>query len=152
MTVAVRRGKLTDISDILAFAKRKLESTNYQAFPFNAVIARRTVKGAMTRPDSRLWVAERDGKITGFLIGEVGTMPFTHRESATDLAFLADAGGLRLLLAFVDWCKMLNVGRIDMGVSATRYRRAMDRLFGSAGLQRSGGMYYANFIEGSSDG
>jgi hypothetical protein len=142
MTVAVRLATLKDISDILAFAKRKLESTNYQPFPFNAVVARRTVKNAMTNAWSRVWIATEDGKVRGFLIGEIGDLPFSHYQSATDLAFLADKGGRLLLDAFVAWCRMRKVARIDMGVSASKVRRGTDRLFSRAGFARSGGMYY----------
>ncbi len=143
----VRLARLTDVSNILAFAKARLQGTNYAGFPFNAVIARRTVMQAMKDADSRVWVLERDGAIRGFLIGEVACMPFTHHTSATDIAFMADSRGDLLLDAFVRWCKLRKVARIDMGVSATSKRKAtVDRLYARLGFEQAGGMYYANLL------
>lgn len=146
MTV-VRLAKLTDLSEIVAFAKRRIEAgTNYAEFPFNAVIARRTVKAAMTDADSRVWVTERDGQIAGLLIGELGPMDFTHYLGATDRAFLAEAGGELLLEAFVDWCKLRGVARIDMGISAGETRKGVERLFRRHGFKPSGGMFHLNRV------
>lgn len=141
----VRLARITDVSDILAFAKEALTRTNYRGFPFNAVIARRTLKRAMTDPNARVWVAERGGRIVGFLIGEIGEMPMTHFTSATDLAFLADAGGDLLLDAFVHWCILRKVARIDMGVSAGPARDAvMRRAMRIKGFELSGSMFHVH--------
>lgn len=150
MTVTVRLAQPQHLSDIVAFAKELLQRTNYQEFPFNAVVARRTVKNAMTDKDSRVWITQRDGKIAGLLIGEIGHMPFTHFLAATDLAFIADAGGELLLDAFVQWCKLRGVARIDMGISAGVNRKGVDRLFRRHGFERSGGMYHMNRINETS--
>lgn len=129
----VRLATMLDLSDIVAFGKAAMEKSNYASFPFNAVIARKIGKGMMTSKDSRVWVAETEGgKLTGFLIGEIGPMPFTHYYSASDLIFVADQGGDLLLDAFVEWCKLRGVARIDMGVSAgpereEAVRRAFER-------------------------
>lgn len=143
-----RLAQLADVSHILAYAKERLGGTNYDGFPFNAVIARRTVLGAMKSADSRVWVLDKDGLICGFLIGEIGHMPFTHHTSASDLAFMAGGGGHLLLDAFVRWCKLRKVARIDMGVSATDGRgAAVDRMYASTGFQKAGGMYYMNLLD-----
>ena len=145
--ITCRLGKLTDLSEVLAFAKRKLEDTNLNPLGFNAVIARRTVKNAMTSADSRVWVTERDGAIAGFLIGEIGPLPMTHHMGATDLAFLADAGGDLLLEAFKAWCKLRNVARIDMGISAgPEHDAAVRRMYGSKGFVYSGSMFHLNLL------
>ena len=141
---------MQDISDILAFAKDKLASTNYAGFPFNAVLARRTLKAAMKSADSRVWVAHGSaGRIAGFLIGEIGPMPMTHYMSATDLAFLATGGGSQLVDAFIAWCRLRGVARIDMGISAgmdPRQQRAITRLLRRKGLLPSGGMFHLNLL------
>lgn len=142
----VRLAKLTDISDTLAFVKRKLTEGNYADFPFNAVIARRTMRDAMTSPTSRVWVAVDGSKVVGILVGEAYPMPFTHYMCATDTCFLADKGGEKLLAAFLAWCKLLKVARVDMGVSSGESRKGVDRLFRRHGLTRSGGMYHMNAL------
>lgn len=148
----VRLAKLTDLSDIVAFAKDALERTNYATLPFNSVIARRTVKHAMTDATggSRVWVTEDDGKIVGLLIGEIGPLPMTHFNGATDLAFLADRGGDLLLDAFVEWCKLRKVARIDMGISAGPLReRAVRRAFEMKGFEHSGQMFHMDLPTGA---
>lgn len=149
----VRLATMLDLSDIVAFGKAAMEKSNYAQFPFNSVIARKIGKGMMTSKDSRVWVAETDGgKLTGFLIGEVGPMPFTHYYSATDLLFVADQGGDLLLDAFVEWCKLKGVARIDMGVSAGPEREeAVRRAFERKGFVYSGPMFHMNMLpEGES--
>lgn len=149
----VRLATLNDISDILAFGKDAMARSNYSVFPFNAVVARRIVKQSMTSADSRVWIACRDnGVITGFLMGELGPMPMTHFHAATDLIFVADAGGDLLLDAFVEWCKMRHVARIDMGISAGPEREAAVRkMFESRGFVYSGPMFHLNMLpEGGS--
>lgn len=142
----VRLAKLTDLSDIVAFAKQATARTNYDAHEFNSVIARRTAKQAMLSSDSRVWVVDDDGAIKGLLIGEIGPMIMTHRMGATDLVFLADKGGDLLLDAFVDWCILRKVGRIDMGVSAGPEREAaIKRAMARKGFAYSGPMFHRNF-------
>lgn len=145
----VRLATIADVSHIVAFAKERIPNTNYAAYPFNAVIARRTVMAAMKSPDARVWVLDSGGVIKGFLIGEIGAMMFTHHAYATDVAFMCDGGKSGLLLdAFVRWCKLRKVARIEMGVSATGGRdEGTDRLFGGAGFERGGGMYHMNLLD-----
>lgn len=143
----VRLAKLSDISDILALAKRVLPATNYARFPFNSVIARRSVQRCMTSADARVWVSEDERGIRGFLIGEIGDMTHTHHRAASDLAFLAEAGGDLLLDAFIEWCKLRKVARIDMGISAGPERdAAVRRAFARKGFEYSGPMFHLNLL------
>lgn len=147
--ITIRLAKITDLSDIVAFAARKLSpgASTYDGIPFNAVIARRTAKRAMTEPQSRVWVSVRNDKIIGFLIVEVGEMPMSHYMAAQDLAFLADAGGDKLIDAALSWLRLLkNVARIDMAISASGPRKAFARLFRRKGFSEGGGLYYLNLI------
>lgn len=145
----VRKATLNDLSAIVEFGKRMHPQTNYAPFEYNAVIARRTAKAYMTRKDARVWVSERKGAICGLLIAEVGPMPFSAHLAATDLIFVAEAGGDMLLRAFVEWAKLCGAARIDMGVSAGPVREdAVRRLFESEGFIYSGGMFHLNLTEG----
>lgn len=145
--MSARLATLADLSDIVAFGKRVVATTNYAAFPYNAVIARRVVKQMMTQATSRVWVTERKGQITGLLMGEVGPMPFSHYMAATDLIFVAESGGDELLDAFIAWCKLRGVARIDMGVSAGPEREeAIKRMFAQHGFDYSGPMFHMNML------
>ena len=144
----VRLARLTDLTPICAWGKDRLAATNYHEFEFNGVIARRTLKGCMTSKDSRVWVAERKDMLCGLLVGEIGPMPFTHYMSATDLIFAAEAHGSELLSAFIAWCKLRGVARIDMGVSAGALERepALRRVFEREGMVYSGPMFHMNLL------
>lgn len=144
----VRLAKMQDLSDIVAFAKEWVAKTNYAAHEFNSVIARRTVKQAMLSADSRVWVADDGGKVAGLLIGEIGPMTMTHRMGATDLAFLPSGKGGDLLLdAFLAWCKLRKVGRVDMGISAgPGHEKAIKRAMARKGFVYSGLMFHQNFV------
>lgn len=139
---------MSDLSEIVAFAKGWLKGTNYEGHEFNSVIARRTVKEAMTSPNARVWITEDEGKVVGLLIGEIGPMTMTHRMGATDLAFLPTGKGGDLLLdAFLEWCKLRKVGRIDMGISAGPGREeAVKRAMRRKGFAYSGLMFHINFV------
>lgn len=147
-----RLAHLSDLSAIVALGKEMAAQTNLAGIPYNAVIARRTAKRAMTSPNSRVWVIDRDDEIVGLLIGEIGDMPMSHHQSATDLIFIAKAGGDLLLDAFIHWCTMRGVARIDMGVSAGPEREAaIKRMFRRKGFTYSGPCMHRTLLgEGAS--
>lgn len=143
--MSVRLAKMSELSDILAYARTAHEKSNYADFPFNSVVARRTLKSAMTDANSRVWIAEHEGRICGLLIGEIGDLPMTHFQGATDLVFVADRHGEKLLDAFVAWCKLRKVARIDMGISAGPDREvAVRRMFERVDFLYSGQMFHQN--------
>lgn len=147
----VRLAKIADLSDIVAYAKTAHERSNYATLPFNGVIARRTAKAAMTDANSKVWVADDDGHIRGVLVGEIGPLPMTHFMGATDLVFFADKGGDLLLEAFVEWCKLRKVARIDMGISGGPDREGVvRRMFRRPGFEYSGQMFHLDLPVGES--
>lgn len=144
----VRRGMLSDISAILEVAQRILPSTNYAPLGYNAVIARRNVQRYMTTADARVWVVLDKGKVVGFLMAELGALPHVARLGATDFAFLAERGGDLLLDAFIEWCKLCKVARIDMGISAGPEREAaIRRAMARKGFVYSGPMFHMNLLD-----
>lgn len=149
----IRLAKLTDLSEIMVLAARLKDDTNYRNLPFNAVIARRTCKSAMTDKDSRVWVSTHaDGRIAGFLVGIVGPMVWTHYLGASDLYFMAEAGGDLLLDAFIAWAKLRGVARIDMGISAGGEREAaLKRAFRRKGFDYSGPCFHLNLLPTGDD-
>lgn len=148
--VRCRLAKIEDLSAIVAFAAKLYPQSNYAAggLPFNAVIARRTCKSAMTNKDSRVWVTTKDGVICGFLICIVGPMMFTHYAGGSDLFFMAEAGGDKLIDAAVHWCKLRGVARIDMGISAGVGDReeTFKRLWRRKGFMYSGPVFSMNLL------
>lgn len=145
----VRLAKPTELSAIVAFGARVAPQTNYAPLGYNAVLARRTAKACMTDKDSRVWVTEdKAGAIRGVLIGQVGPLPFSHYLGATDLVFVAEQGGELLLDAYLAWCKLRGVARLDMGISAGPVREAaVRRIMARHGFVYSGMMFHRNLIE-----
>jgi hypothetical protein len=149
VTVRVRLAQPHHLSEMVALGKKHHEAGNYSAYPYNAVLARRTIKEHMTDRDSRAWITvkEVDGKevIVGLLLGQIAPAGWFALLQATDTAFIADQGGDLLLSAFVAWCKLRKVARIDMGISAGSGRNpALDRMFRREGFEVSGTMYHMN--------
>ena len=145
--ISIRKATHADMSAVVAFAKRKLEGSTYDGVPFNAVIARRTVKRALEDGDARVYVATREGELCGFIIGEIGPMPMSHHMGASDLAFLADAGGDLLVDEFIHWCRLRKVARIAMGVSASTAAPRSTRFFRRKGFSEGGGLFYMNLLD-----
>lgn len=136
-----------ELSKILEWGRPFFEASNYAPCGFNSVIARRTVAGAMTNPDQIVIVAKRKKDICGLLIGDIGALPFSAGLHATDLVFIADAGGDLLLARFIAWARQRKVARIDMGHSQTDSVPAT-RLYEMAGLKATGRMFYLNMPKG----
>lgn len=139
--ITVTLACLNDCSDVLAFGRTAFERSNYADLGYNAVIARKSFKSAISDPAMRVFVAKKDGAVCGLLIGMIDTLPFCAGLTATDLLFAADAGGDKLLAAFLSWCKARKVARIDMAVSQYEDRPAITRLFARHGMQRTGGVF-----------
>lgn len=140
--MVIRKATLNDIASILDFGRQKFMQSNMSEMGWNSVIARRTIKDAMTDPNQRVFLALKDGDVAGCLIGQIYHMPFSPCLCATDLAFVADQGGNRLVDEFLKWCKSRKVRRIDMGVS--QEDRRADNLYLRKGFKRAGGMFYMN--------
>jgi hypothetical protein len=138
----IRKATLNDIPSMLEAGRDLFLKSNMACCGWNGVIARRTFKNAIQDHDSVVFIAMKDGKITGILIGTVDTMPFSAARCATDIAFGAVSGGGQLLSAFLKWCRAKKVRRIDMGITQEGERTGV--LYERKGLVRSGGMYYLN--------
>lgn len=145
----VGRATLNDLALILEYSRIAFsKSVTYQATGYNEVIWRNTLKAAFADPTMVVLTARKGGKVCGLLVGMRMPMPWSGGFCASDLVFVADQGGDRLLRAFVIWCKEQRVRRIDMGVSDTQLREhAAEALFFRIGFSGAGRVYYR--IEGS---
>lgn len=147
MTVTVRPASLLDLSATLVYARLAHERSNLAEFPYNAVIARQTLKTALREPNMGLWIALQEQTVCGLLIGVCDPMPSSAGLYATDVIFVADRGGGRLLDCFLDWARRKRVVRLDLSVSQADPGGRIDALYTGRGLQRAGGSYYLNCKE-----
>ncbi len=141
----VGRATLNDLPAILEYSRQAFaRSVTYQATGYNEVIWANTLRGVFrdsaTMP---VFIARRAGKVCGLLVGMKLPMPWSAGFCATDLVFVADAGGDRLLRLFLAWCKQQRIRRIDMSVSDTSANaERIGALYERAGFSRAGGAYY----------
>lgn len=100
---------------------------------------------SLSRHDMRLWVAERDGRLTGFLLGAAPEFWWCRDRYATDLAFYCeDPRDVRpMLRAFEAWAWAVpRVKNVTLGVSSGM--SMVDRigsLYEHLGYSRVGGLY-----------
>lgn len=139
----VRPASMLDLSAVCAWAKGKHAESNWSAIAFNAVWFRRVLKASIADPEHCVFLALQDGKVRGLLIGCHMPLLFSPLRCATDMVFVADAGGDHLMRAFLRWCKARRVVRIDMGNSQNDDQR-IDRFMERKGFARAGRMYYWN--------
>lgn len=140
--ITVRLANLGDLTRLVILGRQAHGQSNYSDVPFNANVARDTLRGAVLLKGQDVIIAERaDGSLCGFLIAMTVQLPFSHRKYATDGIYWAEQGGDKLLDAFLAWAKSKHVARIDMNVSQADPTNRLDALYQSRGLERTGGMY-----------
>lgn len=142
--VTARPASLLDLSAMLVYARIAHERSNLAEFPYNSVIARQTLKTALREPNMAVFAAWRDNEVCGLLIATCDPMPSCAGLCATDIVFVADAGGPLLLPLFLAWVKRKRAKRLDMSVSQADPTGRIDALYTGNGLQRAGGAYYLN--------
>lgn len=133
---------LAEISALVAWGKEAHARSNYATCaPFNAVVTRQFFKGALSDPNHAFLVAKDGAAIRGLLIGHCDLYPFSHARFATDVLFVADAGGDALLDAFIAWAQRKRVAVIESAPSQSDRFDALARLFESRGFMRCGGTF-----------
>ena len=138
----VRRATYNDTTNIVEFLEKyHTEGSVLEDIPFSVRDMTSAVNFYLKMPKHTIFVYEDSGsKLRGVLMGSVEPFMFNiKRFWATDLLFVADAGGAWLLKKFIAWSKLYKVDRIMMGVSTGNDRS--DELYNALGLERMGGMY-----------
>lgn len=130
------------LSEVMRFSAEMFLKSNYADLKFNSVIARGTLKESMRDKSMRPFTMWRGQRCCGLLIGMIMPLPWAAGLSATDLVFIAEAGGDILLDEFVAWSRRNRVIRIDMGVSDSSLRPGYDRFYESHGFKKAGRVYY----------
>lgn len=145
--ITVRPATLADLPAMLVLGERLYRASDQAAaLPWNGVIARRTLRDALLDRDSQIFLAHRAGSPDpcGILIGQLSASPWSAGVLASDLAFAAEAGGDRLLRAYLRWCRQRGARWVDLGVSQRGRPEAKTRLLRRVGFTPAGGMYHLN--------
>jgi hypothetical protein len=144
--ITTRLANLGDLTRMVMFGRNAHGRSNYSDVPFNAAVARDTLRGSVMLKGQDVIIAEReDGSLCGLLIALTIQLPFSRRKYATDGIFVAEQGGDKLLDAFLEWAKSKHVARVDMSQSQFDSDDRCVALYTSRGLERTGGMYLKKF-------
>jgi GNAT superfamily N-acetyltransferase len=150
MSISIRLAGLQDLTRLVIFGRRAHESSHLAHIPYNADITRATFRGAVLLKGQDVFIAERaDGSLCGFLIALTAPLPSCRAKYATDAAFYAEAGGDRLLDAFIAWAKARHAACIYMGVTQDDPGDRIRKLYTRKGLTPTGGMYWMKFSRGN---
>jgi hypothetical protein len=148
LTVTVRRAGLTDLSALCAWGKEAHAKSNYaEIAPFNSVMTRQFFKQYASQPQQLLAVAHSRGGVCGLLAGHVDTYPFSHTVYATDVLFVADAGGGMLLDFFIAWARRKGARVMESYPSQCDRYETLASLYLRKGFTRCGGGFRLNLQE-----
>jgi hypothetical protein len=149
--LAIRKAGLTDLSALCAFGKDQHAKSNYaDCAPFNAVMTRQFFKEAMSQPAQALLIA-KDTAIRGLIAGHVTTYQFSHTLFATDVLFVADAGGDLLLDGFIAWAKRRGARIMESAPSQSDRYESLCHLYERKGFVRCGGTFRLMLQEAPSE-
>ena len=144
----VRRAGFNDTKVIVDFLERyHVDESNLSDIPFDRKSMTQVTDYYIGTPKHVVFVyVDSSAEIKGVLMGAVEPFMFNQKRLwATDLVFVAKAGGAWLLKKFIAWSRLFKVDRIMMGVSTGNSRS--DDLYIALGLERTGGMYTMKFSE-----
>lgn len=139
-----RRATIKDMSGILDLMEEYHKDSNLNDIPFDRPSAVQIIEAFIGSRSTNPLVAVNDkGEIRGLLFGTLEPYFFNkNRSYATDLMFIAEAGGPQLWRAFRDWAFGAGATRIIMGVSSGDPRAS--QLLEALGMNNTGGMYVLN--------
>lgn len=140
--VDVRKAVPNDLTQMVALGYRLCDLTPYKDIPRDRPSIVRAFSVSMSSQFGCAFVTERDGKLTGLIVGIAQQLWFSRARYATDLLFYSEhpGDGYKLLKQFLSWAwKVPGVVEVTMGQSSGM--RRSDALYRRAGLQRVGGVF-----------
>lgn len=142
--MAVRRATPNDLQAMVELGSRLADRTIYAGIPRDRQLIVRTMVSCMSSQFGCAFVAEREGKITGMLLGVAEQFWWSRARYATDLILHSEyAGdGLALSRAFLAWAqKVPGVVEVTMGQSSGLDVERSERFYQFLGLRKVGGLY-----------
>lgn len=146
MPHAVRRATPADLAQMVMLGYRLCDKTPYAHIERDRPSIVRTFTMAMSSQFGCAFVAEREGKLTGILVGAAQQLWWSRVRYATDLCFYSERAGdgYALLKKFIAWAwNTPSVIEITMGQSSGIDTKRSAALYRRAGLTLVGGLYTA---------
>lgn len=142
----IRPATIGDLPGILEAGRRLHKKTPYKDIPEDVQSVAHTLGQCINNAFGFAAVAERNGKITGFLLGAAVPLWFSKKRSATDIVTYSESpgDGLRLVKAFKAWAWTLpGVVEVTMAQSSGIDTDRTMRIYERAGFEQVGGLFVA---------
>lgn len=115
----IRRATEQDVDAIVALGREMVATTGYHVFVgFDEARVAHVTRDLIANPDAALFVAERDGLVTGMLAMLVYAHPFSGDRIAGEVVWFMDPAkrgdGVRLLKAAEAWAKTTDAVAVQM--------------------------------------
>lgn len=146
----IRKATLDDVEAVVALGERGHSKSSNARFAFSGMRARVLVATCVCRRNMAAFVACKDAKIVGFILGHSEEYPYIAMRYATDFALYAESpgAGRKLVDRFTQWAfdeagadqMILGViygGRSEKGATALYKRLGFDHVGGMFTKQRS---------------
>lgn len=145
----IKEAKIEDIPNVIEVGQRLLDKSVNRAVPVHKPTAFHVLNKFIGNPDYLLLVAEHDERFTGFVMAACEPFwwddPVRGRRYVTDWAFYSQrrGDGLKMLNIVREWAwTRPRVVEVTIATNVLHGDGASDILFGRAGFQRVGSMYY----------
>ena len=139
--IAVEAFHRPDLTKLVKACRRLHQASNWSWVPFSSAAMRKSLLIMDRRPDYQVFVAKKDGEICGLLVGGIDTVIYGNTRIASDIEFVAEAGGNELIKVFREWAIAMGAKVRLMADSNGGREDSKDRFFRMNGMDRIGGLY-----------
>lgn len=127
----IRPATSDDIPRIVEMGAEFIETTFPAAMTFNGPAIAALTQQLIDKPDGAVFVAERDGRVTGMIALIVMRQPMTDELLAVELVWWVDRkghDGMRLLAAAKEWGRAQGATKLQMIAPSDRICTLYERL------------------------
>lgn len=147
----VRRATFDDVPEIIEVGKRGHAASDNAQYPFNEQKAKLLLAQLIVGKKTCLFVAIKDAKIVGFLMGQEEEYVYCDLRYATDIAVYGEAPGAwrALMDRFEKWAfEERKVDQLLLGVSHTaEHAHRTNAIYRRRGFSNVGGLFTKNRSE-----
>lgn len=140
----IRKATAKDLQAIIEMGYRLCDRTPQAKVDRDRQAIAQTITHCMNSSLGCCFVSERDGRLTGVIVGVAQQYWFSRKRQAVDLMFTSEhpGDGLQLLRKFVDWAWAApGVVEVTMAQSSGIEVERTGVLFERVGFHRVGGVY-----------
>jgi len=142
----IRNARIADLPGMRECAERLHEQSPYRDVPGDLQTFAHTIGQCISNAFGFAMVAEREGKITGLMLGAAVPLWFCKKRSASDIVTYAEhpGDGARMIRAFIQWAWSIpNVIEVTMAQSSGIEVERTAMIYEREGLERVGSIFTA---------